>query len=281
MATRKKMPMLADDEGRMRKLEVVRIDDLRVDHRYQRELNQALVERILDGRGGGYDLVAADVITVSKRENGELFIVNGQHRAAAAKISGETEMLAFVYAGLSVEQEADLRLKSNTRRSDTSLERFWGQVAAGDEDAVGLKNLVEQAGGKINRTPNSHTGINAIAALEGMYVDDPDLLTWTFQAITEAYGSLDGENVMVPQLRGIYWFLKVHDGEYNWRTLIDRAHQHGPEDLMRKARAHKAVSGGADWLNIYRALLEVYNHRRMEHTRLQQKVKFSSRRNQS
>jgi ParB-like chromosome segregation protein Spo0J len=281
MAARKKMPMLSDEDGRQRKLEVVRIDDLRVDHRYQRELNQALVERILDGRGGGYDLVAADVITVAKRPNGELFIVNGQHRAAAAKIAGEAEMLAFVYDGLSIEQEADLRLKSNTRRSDTSLERFWGMVAAGDQEAIGLRDLIETAGGKINRTPNSHTGINAIAALESMYADDQELLTWTLQAITEAYGSLDGENVMVPQLRGLYWFLKVHEGEYNWRTLIERAKQHGPEDLMRKSRAHRAVSGGADWLNVYRALLEVYNHRRMEHTRLQQKVKFSSRRDRT
>jgi hypothetical protein len=276
MAARKKTPMLGDSE-RQRQLQVVTIDDLKVDHTYQRELNQGLVEKILDGRGGGYDLVAADVITASRRSTGELFIINGQHRAAAAKLSGETEMLAFVYEGLTVKQEADMRLKSNTRRGDSSLERFWAQVAAGDEESLGLKDLVEQVGGKINRTPNGHSGINAVSALENMYAENPDLLTWMLQAIEQAYGSLDGDNVTVPHLRGFYWFLKVHEGEYHWKSLIERAGQHGPEDLLRKARSHKAVAGGADWLNVYRALLEVYNHRRMEHTRLQQKVKFSSR----
>jgi hypothetical protein len=265
------MALQADD--RERRLQVVPIDELKVDHRYQRLLNQNLVEEI----HAAWDMVAADVITVSRRDTGELYIVNGQHRAAAAKLAGETEMLAFVYEGLTVEQEADLRLKSNTQRPDTSLERFWASVTRGDKRARAIVALLEEFETKVNRSPNNANGVNCVSTLEMLYTDSEQLLRGTLRAIKEAHGTINGEPARVPVIRGVFWFLKVHEGDYHWSSLIDRMAKHGPDDLMRRARSHKVVAGGPDWINYYRALLEVYNYRRAEHTRLEARTKFSSR----
>jgi hypothetical protein len=260
------------DGDRRRELEIVRIDDLDVDHRYQRTLNQRLVEEIVED----WDKVDTDVLTVSRRKNGKLFLVNGQHRAAAAKLKGETEMLAFVYDGLTVRQEADLRLKSNHGRADTSLERFWARVTAGRKESKDIVKLMEEFGTHVNKTPNQHTGVNCISAVEALFREDEELLRQTLHAIREAHVEIGGEAAKVPVLRGTYWFLKVHAGDYHLRSLIERMRLHGPEDLMRKARAFKAINGGPDWINYYRSLLEAYNYRRAEHTRLEMRTKYHS-----
>src|SRR5262252_187429 len=118
-----------------RQLEVIRIEGLKVDRRYQRPLDQKLVERIL----ANFEFAAMDAIRVSRRKNGSEYIVNGQHSTAAAQLAGETEVLAFVYTGLSVQEEADLRLKANNRRSDTALERFHGQLTAKVPESLAIQ----------------------------------------------------------------------------------------------------------------------------------------------
>ncbi len=255
-----------------REMEAVTIDDLMVDHRYQRALDQRLVEKILDQ----WDMVAADAIAVSRRKNGDLYIVNGQHRAAAAKLAGETEILAFVYEGLNIKQEADLRLKSNNRRADTSQERFHAQVTKGDPESLAIVALLENYETWVNRTANSHTGVNCVSTLETLYRESPELLDRSLRTLKEAHGSLAAEVVTTPPLRAVFWFLKVHHGEYHYKSLVERMRESGTEELFRRARSHQAVAGGALWLNYYRALVEGYNHRRAQHTRLELKTKYSA-----
>lgn len=267
------MSLTDADNGRYRDLQVVAIDDLHVDHAYQRELNQNLVEEILRD----WDMVAADAITVSKRSNGRLFIVNGQHRAAAAKLAGETELLAFVYEGLTRAKEADLRLKANNRRGDTSLERFHAQLTAGRRESRAIVALLDEFGTSINRVSSIHKGVNCVSAVEKMYREDPEMLRRTLRLVTEAFGVVAGVQATDAVLRGTFWFLKVHDGDYHLPSLRERLHTQGPEDLLRKARSHHAVAGGAGWLNYYRAVVEAYNHRRMEHTRLEVRTKYAHR----
>jgi hypothetical protein len=113
----------------------VKCADLNIDPYYQRDLSRELVEKIKrnwDAAGAGY-------IVVNRRQNGSLYIVNGQHRVAArmelAVEAGDEsggEIVSQVFNGLTQQQEAQLRLIGNTKRTDTSQERFRAQVAAGD-----------------------------------------------------------------------------------------------------------------------------------------------------
>ena len=263
------MMSMGEDGDRRRQLEVVTIDDLNVDHSYQRALNQNLVERIL----AQWDMVAADAITVSRRKNGKLYIVNGQHRAAAAKLAGETEILAFVYDGLTRAEEADLRLKANNRRSDNQLERFQAQLTQGNKESKAIKALLAEFDTMINRTANKHTGINCVACIESLYRLDAVALRRTLQALHEAHGDLRGDSVTVPPLRGTFWFI-THHHDYKWRELIDRLDKAGVDDLLRRGRSHQSVQGGPLWLNYYRAIVEAYNYRRTEEKRLETITKF-------
>jgi hypothetical protein len=262
-----------DDNGRRRELEVVTIDDLQVDHRYQRDLNQTFVELIL----ADYDPVAADVLTISRREDGSEWIVNGQHHAAAARLAGETEALAWVYEGLSVMQEADLRLKANHRKSDTHLDRFHAAFEAGRENAVQIVRLTEEFGTRVNRSGNSHTGINAASALEAVYkVDEGLLLRRTLKFLRDTYGQIGGDNAQEAMIRGVSWFILQHSTEASMVDVRDRLEKAGVEEIVRKARTTKAAMGGSLWINVYRAMVEIYNYRRSMQHRIEWRTKRST-----
>ena len=247
-------------------LEVLTIDDLHVDHTYQRDLSADRVQSI----AAKWDIVAAGPIVVSRRANGDLYIVNGQHRAAAAKMAGETHVIAQVVNDLTAKQEATLRLKGNYRLGDKAMERFRAQLAAEDPESKAIVTLCEQFETRINATPSTEHGINAITAVETMYRRNKGiLLTRVFEVIRLAFGRVEGKYATVGMMKGIEWMLEKHHDGLDRGRFVDRLAAEGPEGLERKARSHKAAMGGALWTNYYRAMVEAYNHRLPEGSRLE------------
>lgn len=250
--------VLLADRGDVGRLEVVKIEDLHRDMSYQRPINQELVDQI----ARKWDIAAAGPIVVSRRANGDLYIVNGQHRTAAARQVGETEIIAQVLNGLTAAEEAVLRLKGNVRRTDKPQERFQAQLTAGDPESHAIKQIVEALGGVVNTSPQATYGINAVSSLEGLYRrDNGILLTRTLETIKDMYGVLDGEAVTVSILKAVAWFLDAHRAGYDRARLIERCQDVGAQRLIQQARNHKAVMGGAMWVNTYRAIVEAYNER--------------------
>jgi hypothetical protein len=257
---------LLADEGQVGKIEVVKIEDLHRDMSYQRPINQELVDEI----ASKWDIAAAGPIVVSRRKNGDLYIVNGQHRTAAATQVGETEILAQVIDGLTPKEEAILRLKGNIRRTDKPQERFQAQLTAGDPESIAIKQIVEAIGGTVNTSANAVYGINCISTLEGLYRrDNGVLLTRTLEAVREIFGSLDGINVTVSVLKGMSWFLEAHRAGYDRGRLHEKLQQLGTTRMLQQARNHKAVMGGAMWINTYRAMVEAYNERLSDSKKLE------------
>lgn len=258
-------------ETEMGDIEVVRIDDLNVDHAYQRDLDAGLVQRI----AANWDLVASGPIVVSKRPDGSLWIVNGQHRAAAAKVAGETEILAQVksVSNMTPDQarvyEAELRLKGNTRRTDKSQERFRAQVAARHPDSLAIVEIASKFNTRINPWPDSKHGINSVSAVERLYrKNNGVLLTRVFEFIRDAFGEVSGPFASVAMLSAVSWLLERHDQEMNRSRMVERLGVEGIESIDRKARAHKGAMGGALWTNYYRAIIEIYNTNLPQRSRL-------------
>lgn len=245
-------------------IEEVDYEDLNVDEHYQRTLDHGLVNRIAQN----WNAAAADPILVSKRADGTMWIVNGQHRAAGAKQAGHTKIMARVVEGLDRAGEAELRLRGNTRRGDTAQERFRAQVAAGHQQSIDILQVCADFETQINYTPNVHTGINSVSAVEALYEKDKGVtLVRVFEVIQDAWGTVGGKYVSVSSLKAIAWFLDVHRDAQRDR-LVQRLQQVGIDELDRKARSHKAAQGGAMWVNYYRAMVEEYNHRLGEGARL-------------
>lgn len=243
----------------------VSLDTLNVDRSYQRDVSITLVEQIRNN----WDEVASELILVSKRDDGTLWIVNGQHRTAAARLKGEKKIWARVVSGLGPEQEAALRLKTNVRLTDRPLERFRAQVRAGDPESLAIVSIVKRVGSHVNESPSAEEGINSITTLEAIYrVDDGALLLSTLEFVKDTFGEIRGKSAISYILRSVAWFLMRHS-DANMERVAANLKGIGPAALDRHARTIQATMGGALWLNYYRSMIELYNEGLGEKSRLE------------
>src|SRR4051812_9862706 len=148
----------------------VKVDDLLSDHRWQRHVSKR-AETI----GQNWNDSLAQTIVVSRRKNGDLIVIDGQHRAAGARMAGVPELVAEIHEGLTAREEAELYDRLNTTRASiTALDRFRARVFYRDPTAMSIKKAVEDRGGKIReslwRGGGQQKEIAAIWALERVYI---------------------------------------------------------------------------------------------------------------
>ncbi|MCX5559955.1 ParB/RepB/Spo0J family partition protein [Streptomyces sp. NBC_00038] len=87
----------------------VAVSDLKIDPQAQRTLNEGRAQRIAD------NIVpeAIGLIMVSQRDDGEKYIVDGQHRHRACQLAGIPTVKTEIHHGLTLDQEAILFLIKN------------------------------------------------------------------------------------------------------------------------------------------------------------------------
>src|SRR5215831_8699740 len=240
------------------KMEAVTIKNLDTDL-YQRTLNMDFVGNI----AAEWDIAKAGLIVVSRRSNGKEYVIDGQHRVAAALRAKETEILAQVFEGLSLKQEAELRLAANHRKAEPIHERFKARIVAEDPIALGILKAIEDSGGEIRLS--SYSGRDhfvALAAAEKLYNHDGTgkHLRLVLHVLGEAFGVATSENASGAMLQAIGYLLILHP-EADLDRLIEKLKEEGPIAMNRRASGHRALFGGSQWINWYRAATEVYNHR--------------------
>lgn len=140
-------------------------DKLIVDETYQRSLNRERVERIaadFNPRQFGY-------LKVSRRD-GKYYVIDGQHRLAAAKLLGFTALPCNVYEGLDQRTEAeDFRSQQDNASRIHTRDRFRSAVVADDEESVRIAKIVREYGFTINGLGSeaNHAGcISSVATLQ-------------------------------------------------------------------------------------------------------------------
>jgi hypothetical protein len=238
------------------KISNVSLETLNVDRSYQRDVSMTLVEQIRNN----WDEVASELILVSQRADGTMYIVNGQHRTAAAALRGEKKIWARVVQGLSPDQEAALRLKTNVRLSDRPLERFRAQLAAGDPESLAIMKILDRVGTEPNVTPTNESGINCISTIEFVYrYDEGATLLEALEFLKETFGEVGGRTATASLIRSVAWFILRHKGEANFERAQAQLKGMGPAAFDRHARTIAASMGGPLWLNYYRSLVELYN----------------------
>lgn len=279
-AAAKKTSSVPEGVYKASKIEEVPLDKIRVDRSYQRDLSSRLVEQIV----ANWDEVASELVLISNRGNRKdkeesgFFIINGQHRTAAARKLDRPKIWARII-DLSKEKdpaavEAELRLKTNVRLSDRPLERFKAQLRAGDPRSLEIKKLFESFDTEANFTPSMDAGINAISTVEQIYdVDGGKLLKDTFQVIKEVFPIVGGKFATSPMLKGIAWFIEKHDQEADRARMVERVKGVGITALDRRARTIQSEMGGSLWMNYYRAIVGFYNERLTDKYKLDWKMR--------
>jgi len=142
-----------------------------IDPTYQRELDEARVQRILEW----FDWRSFGALVLTRAEGGRFHTPDGQHRLEAAKRHPRISVVPAVIVeadGTAAEAEVFVGINRD-RRNVSALQLFWAQHAAGDADAKLVVDIARRAGMTVCRYPQSrgeyHEGdtiaVGAIGAL--------------------------------------------------------------------------------------------------------------------
>jgi hypothetical protein len=170
----------------------MRVKDLQTDT-YQRLLGDARVTKFaknFDERLVGFPLV-------NVRDNGEAYIVDGQHRVGAVSKNGIDQIECRVVYGLSKEEEAELFIKSNIDQKRLSgSDLFFASLDAGIQWAIDLQSLYGRFGYKLARRAKMNAFgdlvVSPSAAVVGSYRENPAAHSIALDIITTAWSSVGG-----------------------------------------------------------------------------------------
>lgn len=128
-------------------LENCRIGDLNIDAEYQRSTeggsSQALIRRI----AMFWDWSLFHPLALSRRGDGSLWVVDGQHRLAAARLRGDIYDLPCVVSSYAsaADEAASFVAMNVQRRPLSALDLFRAAQAASDDQAEAIATLLDRA----------------------------------------------------------------------------------------------------------------------------------------
>lgn len=142
------MSAFAPANGTMPVLQYVLPAQLSVDPDYQRSLDGHTSSVLIRRIARQWDWHLCQPLVVSRRGDGGLYVIDGQHRLAAAKERGDIAQLPCViveYDGTAGEAAAFVGLNSQ-RRALSPVDLFRAAVASGEDDAVAIADAIAAAG---------------------------------------------------------------------------------------------------------------------------------------
>jgi len=135
--------------------------ELNLDDSYQRSTDNGASQALIKKIAKGWDWRMCLPLVVSKREDGSLWVIDGQHRLAAAKLRGDIQYLPCCVAIYgSVADEAAMFVAMNrTRKAMNRLDDFHAATASGDTEALEIAKLITDAGFTVSRRTGSQSWV--------------------------------------------------------------------------------------------------------------------------
>lgn len=138
---------------------------LKFDRQYQRAVDPVRVKTLVDN----FNPSGIGTLTVSLRSNGELVIIDGQHRGTAARSIGYDEKVPCIqYAGLTLAEEAELFLALNNVKPVSALDKFRARIIAGDAGATAINEVLSAFGWRVQAGGDAGC-FAAVNAIEKVY----------------------------------------------------------------------------------------------------------------
>lgn len=147
--------------GSLPALQYLLPQQLKIDETYQRSIetseSQTLIRRI--AQHWNWDL--CQPLVVSRRDNGDLYVIDGQHRLAAANLRGDIQQLPAVVVGYAnaADEAASFVHLNQQRRALTPLQIFHAAVASGDSTAAAIMAAIAEAGLVLGKSSQLETAM--------------------------------------------------------------------------------------------------------------------------
>jgi hypothetical protein len=140
--------------GSLPSIEWIHLNRLSVDSTYQRSTENETSRRLITSIATKFDWRLCAPLVVSRRADDTLVIIDGQHRWMAVCMRTDIPQLpCCVFRYASIEEEARMFIVANrARRPISRLDDYYAALAAADEDALEIHELVTGAGLRIARS---------------------------------------------------------------------------------------------------------------------------------
>lgn len=173
-----------------------------------------------------WDSMACSPLIISKRRDGSLWVIDGNHRRCIAFEKGIATLPAMIFSDLERPREADLYTKLGTVLGQTPWTRFQSKLVAGDQAALDIVRIAEAAGFEVGANGYLDGRIQAVARVEWIYTrGGPEGLAWTLGFLVTAFSG-HRESLGEMQLEGVFSF---------WQRYADRVDQHEIASMMGAA----------------------------------------------
>ena len=232
-----------DEPGELRLLHK---DSLQIHPAYQRDLVAQKVTEI----SAAWSWIALGALVVGER-GGEFWVIDGQHRAAAAKRRSDiTHLPCVVFQTTDVKQEARGFLTIQTMRKPvTAIAKQKAMVTAGDEVAAYVQQQCDALGLQINGSTNKAGQLKCIAWCIRRAAENKAVFSLVL-ALGAELSTQDNMPVHERVLEGL-WVLNAKCGEgLADKRLTKRLREKGARTLLdaaNKAAAYYASGGGKIW----------------------------------
>lgn len=143
--------------GSLPSIEWVHLKRLSVDSTYQRSTENAASRRLIAGIAAKFDWRLCSPLVVSRRPDELLVIIDGQHRwMAACQRDDIPQLPCCVFRYESIQEEARMFIVANRARKPINrLDDYFAALAASDEDALEIEQLVKGAGLNVARSTSA------------------------------------------------------------------------------------------------------------------------------
>jgi hypothetical protein len=249
-------------------VEMYPANGLRRDPLVQRELIAARVRHL----AAGLDLDGIGVITVSKRKDGSLVILDGQHRVQALidNDMGEWPVTCNVYTGLTIAQEAALFRQLNDTRSVNSVDRYLKGLLAEDPECLAIDAVVQRHGLRVVYQTGDGC-ICCVAAMEKVYrgkgvIPGVEALDRAFSVLIAAWG-VSAEAVEGHLVQGFGMLMLRYGQAIDQPALIKKlgTAKGGAPALVGQARSLRDIRKGSVADNVLEVAVSLYDNGRRKH----------------
>lgn len=241
------------------------VNILKVDESYQKPLSNAHVKKITKD----FDYMGVGQIHVSKRANGTYWVFDGQHRTAAYRELGITDINAIVYEGLNIEEESKGYVYYNNTMKQTQLQKFKAELVAGVPEALEITRIVDSVGLGVD-VDRRGDPIRAVGALRTIYFKygESDLKR-TLKILKEGFGT-NKKAYQSYIILGLHKFTNDHKNnnvfDENW--LINRFNKFGITELINQTNAFNSMHSGNKKEAVSLAAVKLYNFNKTKDLKL-------------
>jgi hypothetical protein len=227
-----------------------------VDGRFQRELEEARARAM----SKSFDPNLVGVPVLSRREDGTMVRIDGQHRLAAAVMAGlgDVAILCEVHDGMSLADEARLFLRLNGGRSAVRVyDKFKARLVAKEVVAMAIVSILKGLGLKVTKSQQRH-GVCAIKAVESVY--HRGNLEQTMRVLT-SWADGDASAYETQLVKAVSAFLAEYP-DLVLAELGSKLQSNAPSKVTARLRRRQDETDSTPREAAVFVLREVYNERR-------------------